>query len=202
MKTFFLSFILINLIANSLFAQEVSLMSHPDWNFKYELIKPHGKIDHTSYFLITLENKNDTTMIIPTGRNPILPLSNMPYYRFEYLLKDGTTKLDDRLLCIGEYNGKSVKILNSKNSIQIKSFLFMNLERPLPFDDYGLFKHYSFYQTVAKVRIRLERFTYIKKNYNDFGKKIPLLVTDWVDITGSDFNATMQLGLRRKWILP
>jgi hypothetical protein len=68
------------------------------------------------------------------------------------------------------------------------------------FNEYSLFGSYSFYKKVIKVRVRLEKFTYCKvvprRNYTE----IQVLVTNWIDVTGNDFDAAMQNQLRKGFI--
>jgi len=167
--------------------------NHSTWGLKYELIKPNGTVDSCAYFLITLENKTDTTLVFLASNIP----HRERYYRIEFLLKDGKTSFSNPFKIFYD-NGKKATLLEPRGKLYQKAS-FINFGGINEYDN-GAFVSINHYYKVAKIRLRLENFLYHKKGVAYIGR-IPLLVSDWIDVTGSDFEATMQEFLKKRKIL-
>jgi len=169
--------------------------NHPTWGLKYELIKPNGVVDSLAYLLATLENKTDTTLILVTGRKTSIP--KRTFCRVEYQMKDGTISYSNQFpLYYEDYKG--VHVIQPREKVEQEASLYKFIVYGEPHN--GAFLTMNFYRKVAKIRLRLEGVLYHKKGVAYIGR-IPLLVSDWIDVTGSDFEATMQEYLEKRKIL-
>lgn len=160
---------------------------------KFELVKPTGKIDSTSYFQCTLTNQSDTAVVIHAGEVGT-GMPTVSFFRYEFEKEDGSKRIGSPsngfLFFDSQNRKKPIMILHPKESVKMRIPLFIE-----SFDIYnGVFsRKEENIRGVKKIRVRLEKFQYMNQVTVEFVEDKTLL-SNWVEV---DADAVVAL-LRKK----
>lgn len=162
-----LFYILVFISSNSISAQEV-------FSVKFELIKPTGKIDSTSYFRLSLTNISDSTYILIKGSRDMNSTLNT-YLRSEIEWIDGTTKQGNRIPSF-DFKNKTLLLIKPRATISTTMPIFIsNEEGVLPRNESTLNK-------ISRIRFILEKFKFINKDNPLKKEHTTNLTSNWVSL--------------------
>ena len=161
-------------VAPEVVAQEIFLL-------KFELVKPTGKIDSTSYFQCTLTNQSDTTVVIHEGEVGT-GMPTVSYFRYEFENEDGSKRIglpsNGFLFFDSQNRRKPIRLLRPEECVKAWIPLFIE-----SFDIYnGVFPYKEErIRGVKRIRVRLEKFQYMNQDAIEFVEDKTLL-SNWVEI--------------------
>lgn len=167
------------------------------FSLSLELVKHNGIIDSESYFKATLKSRSELNLFVFSDKFPsnITPLSIFTIER--ELNNGGYVETDNRYPFFAHYYEEKIIVIPPKSSIVVKFPLFAEKVETGAGQVPGFFaltlentKKYK------KVRIKLYNLYYgnkaKSKNEMPIGGIIPLITSNWVDISNEDISKAFE----------
>ena len=156
-----------------------TLSAQETFSLKFELVKPTGKVDSTSYFLVTLTNRTDSIFMITDGYKAET-ICEHTFFMNEILMKDGQKSTGEKYQSF-DFGKKKMMHIPPKGSVSRKLPIFRKFfDGILPDNNTVLLQ-------MNQVRIILGKFQYF--NMTEPSKEIKTieLYSNYLNINGSDF---------------